>query len=63
VADVVDRLGADILNMVEIEGCGILHRLVTDVLPDAGYTPFLTRGTDSCPGPLGAFKRPFKMFP
>ena len=46
VADVIERLGADILNMVEVEGCAILRRLATEMLPDAGYTPFLKRGTD-----------------
>ena len=46
VAEVITRLGADILNMVEVEGCAVLGML-SDALPAGGYTPLLLRGTDS----------------
>lgn len=46
VADVIERLQPDILNLVEVEGCSILSRLVA-LLPDTGLQPFLLRGTDT----------------
>jgi hypothetical protein len=46
VAGVVARLAPDILNLVEVEGCSILSRLVA-LLPNTGLQPFLLRGTDT----------------
>jgi len=50
VASAVDGLDADILNLVEVEGCFMLHRLV-EALPHAqrraGYAPYVVGSSDS----------------
>lgn len=50
VASAVGTLDADILNLVEVEGCFMLHRLI-DSLPHspqhAAYEPYLAAGSVS----------------
>ena len=50
VADAVGALDADILNLIEVEGCFMLHRLI-NTLPQArqrvGYVPYVIPGSVS----------------
>lgn len=48
VARAVASLGADIVNLNEVEGCSILSRLVEEpALAGAGLVPYVVEGRDS----------------
>ncbi|KAK3241930.1 hypothetical protein CYMTET_48348 [Cymbomonas tetramitiformis] len=46
VAAVIQAVDADILNVVEVEGCGMLSSM-TELLPNSSYRPYLIKGSDS----------------
>lgn len=49
VAQFVSKLEADIVNLVEVEDCGILEELVTTV-DLSGHRGYLRQGDDSATG-------------
>ncbi len=51
IAGVLKKLNADVVNLAEVEDCGVLRILIEEIGGKAsGYVPYLIRGTDTSTG-------------
>jgi len=50
IAQEITIINADILNLVEVQDCNVLHALIKLLGPSMGYVPYLLTGTDTATG-------------
>jgi len=50
IAKVIEQMNADIVNIVEVENCGVLQMVINKIGAQSGYLPYLVKGTDTATG-------------